>query len=75
MRIELTSSQRDTLLELVEEALGDIGPEIRHAKTYSYKQGLQECRRNLSVLRGLLGETESADQPGGIVSPGLVGSP
>jgi hypothetical protein len=66
MRIELTSSQRDVLLELVNEALRDLGPEIHHARTPSYKENLREFRHDLSALRGLLNETGSAH---------LVGSP
>jgi len=66
MRIELTLGQRDVLLELVNEALRDIGPEIHHARTPSYKENLREFRHDLSALRGLLSETSPTQ---------LVGSP
>lgn len=78
MRIELTSGQRDALLELVNEALRDIGPEIRHARTPSYKEGLRGFRHDLTALRGLLGEagpTEPAVRTAGTGSTELVGSP
>lgn len=60
MSIELTSDQRDLLLQLVDSALGEIGPEIRRTMTSAYKEALKEQRRALQALHDLLAATTGA---------------
>ena len=55
MTIELNAQQRDLLLQLVDEAIEDLGPEIHHTMTAGYKDELKEQRRELHVLRAVLG--------------------
>lgn len=71
MLIDLTSGQRDLLLQLVDAALRDIGPEIRHTTTSSYKDDLKAHRRELQRLRQLL----AAEAPAAAGSADLVGTP
>ncbi len=52
MIVELTSTQRDILLRLLDAALEELGPEIHH--TWTYKDDLKEQRRTLLNLRALL---------------------
>lgn len=59
MHLELTSSQRDLLLQLVDGALRDIGPEIRHTDDWACKEDLRETRRELQGLHTMLAATHS----------------
>lgn len=52
MLVELTAQQRDLLLRLVDEEIGDLGREIHHTRTY--KDPLKEQRRDIVALRNLL---------------------
>lgn len=54
MHVELTSDQRDLVLQLVDAALRDIGPEIRHTTSREYKDDLRDHRRSLQDLHTLL---------------------
>lgn len=54
MLLELTQAERDELLHLVDAALRDIGPEIRHTRTWEYKDDLKAHRRFLRTLHGHL---------------------
>ncbi len=64
MIVELTSTQRTLLLRLVNEALDEIGPEIRHTTMRDYKADLRDERLRLRQLHDLLAdvnELEAAD--------------
>jgi hypothetical protein len=56
MSIELSPDQRDRLLQLVDAAIEELGPEIHHTMTRTYKDDLKSQRRELYALRDLLGE-------------------
>jgi hypothetical protein len=56
MIVELTAAQRALLLELVGEALDEVGPEIHHTRTSGYKAELKEQRQTLKSLRNLLSD-------------------
>lgn len=76
MQIELTSEQRALVLQLVEAALREIGPEIRHTMTSTYKDALKQERRALRSLEGLFAEKASGlSDKNREETPGLVGSP
>ena len=47
MFVELTSEQRDLLLQLVDAAVRELGPEIRHTDNAAYRDDLREQRRAL----------------------------
>jgi hypothetical protein len=55
MLVQLTPQQRDVLVQLIDEALDELGPEIHHTMTRTYKDDLKEQRRELHALRDLLG--------------------
>ncbi len=61
MIVELDAQQRTLLVELVQEALTDLGPEIRHTRTSTYKADLKEERRLLMSLRDLLSDMPVAE--------------
>ena len=50
MNVELTQQERDMLVQLLDAALREIGPEIRRTMTYDYKDELKEQR---SAMRRL----------------------
>jgi hypothetical protein len=50
MQIQLTSTQRDLLVQLLSDELQEIGPEIHHATISTYKHDLQAERRELRDL-------------------------
>ncbi len=54
MLVQLTPQQRDLLVSLVDEALEELGPEIHHTMTRTYKDNLKVQRRDLHALRDLL---------------------
>jgi hypothetical protein len=54
MHVELTPAECDLLLQLVDSALREIGPEIHHTMTSSYKDDLREQRRELRHLQAVL---------------------
>ncbi len=54
MLVQLTSQQRDVLVQLLDDALDELGPEIHHTMTRTYKDDLKEQRRELHALRDLL---------------------
>jgi hypothetical protein len=62
MTVELTSAQCEVLLELVNEALREIGPEIHHTRTTSYKEDLRDLRHDLSSVRALLTAVEPKEE-------------
>jgi hypothetical protein len=51
MSVDLTQHERDLLVQLLDGALREIGPEIRRTQTYDYKDDLKEQRRTLRQLR------------------------
>ncbi len=65
MQVQLTPAQRDRLLQLVDSALLELGPEIHHTMTSTFKEELKEQRRELRALRDLLAGVSSgpADNP------------
>jgi len=73
MLVDLTDQQRNLLLDLVNEALDEIGPEIHHTWTRSYKAELRDRRRELARVRGLL--AAQAGDPAGQGASELVGTP
>jgi hypothetical protein len=54
MLVQLTPQQPDVLVQLVDEAMEELGPEIHHTMTRTYKDDLKEQRRELHALRDLL---------------------
>ena len=50
MVVQVTPRQRDLLVQLLSEELGEIGSEIHHAAISSYKHDLQDERRELRDL-------------------------
>jgi hypothetical protein len=61
MNLELTQEERGLLARLVDAALREIGPEIRHTDHYDYKDDLKEQRRTLLRLyERLTGQTPPA---------------
>ncbi len=54
MNIEVSPKERDLLLELVDAACREIGPEIRRTRTFTYKDDLKEQRRTLRHLHDQL---------------------
>ena len=61
MNLELTQEECGLLAQLVDAALREIGPEIRHTDHYDYKDDLKEQRRTLLRLyECLTGQTPPA---------------
>jgi hypothetical protein len=54
MLVNLTLEQRDLLLQLLNAAIEELGPEIHHTMTSTYKEDLREQRRELETLRHFL---------------------
>ncbi len=50
MKIELKTEERDLILELLANELREIGPEIRHTDSHTYREGLKERQRLLHEL-------------------------
>lgn len=78
MHVELTPERRDLLLHLVDVAIRELGPEIRHTSTRAYKDELKDHRLQLRGLHDLLiaatvNELDAA--PTDAASHGLVGTP
>ena len=73
MLVELSEEQRNLLLDLVNEALDEIGPEIHHTWTRAYKTELKDRRRELAHVREVL--FEEARGLKGQGAAGLVGTP
>lgn len=77
MHVDLTQPQRNILMDLVAEALREIGPEIRHTDDYTYRDDLRERRQELRALQTLLAggtpwqAAPSPDAP----SAGMIGTP
>ncbi len=65
MLVQLTPPQRDVLVQLLDQALEELGPEIHHTMTRTYKDDLKEQRRDLRTLRDLL---SAADAPREVTS-------
>ena len=63
MRVELNPEERDVLIHLLDEAIRDLGPEIRHTMTSTYKDDLKQHRRVLRGLRERLVVSEGAQWP------------
>lgn len=64
MHIELSQPEHDLLAQLVDAELREIGPEIRHTQTYTFKDDLKERRLALRRLR----EHLAADAPNVMIS-------
>ncbi len=54
MLVQLTPEQCSTLVRLVDDAMEELGPEIHHTMTRTYKDDLKEQRRALRMLRDAL---------------------
>lgn len=59
MKIELTADECRVLLELVDERIGELGPEIHHTRTPAYHDELKELRRKLKSLQERLAGAET----------------
>ena len=61
MLVQLTPLQRDVLVQLLDQALEELGPEIHHTMTRDYKDDLKAQRRDLRTLRDLLASESSRE--------------
>ncbi len=68
MHVELSRQQRDLLLQIVDSAIRELGPEIRHTATSSFKDALKDERRELRTVRELLAQ-ETPDRLDVAVGP------
>jgi hypothetical protein len=50
MVIELTPEEREVLVALVEREISDLGPEIRHTRTQTYREDLKVQQQTLRDL-------------------------
>ncbi len=75
MLVELSSLERDRLLQLVDAAIAELGPEIHHTRTY--KDDLVELRREYRALRDRLAGTSpgATSTQSEHVAADLVGTP
>jgi hypothetical protein len=73
MHVELNAAERDLLLHLVDVAIRDIGPEIRHTDSRSYRDDLKEQRRELQRLHTVL--ASAGPRAGERSAPNLFGTP
>ena len=60
MIVELTPEEREVLLTLVEREIADLGPEIRHTDTKTYREDLKAQQRTLKNLFEHLREPQRA---------------
>jgi hypothetical protein len=56
MQIEISHEERKLLAHLIEHEIQDLGPEIRHTQTSSYRDGLKADREALKSLLKRLAE-------------------
>jgi len=77
MIVEFDPEERDLLLQLVDVALHEIGPEIRHTMTSTYKDELKAQRRLLRRIHGLLAAMppQVPTSAEGVSAAGLIGTP
>jgi len=54
MRFDINGEERDVLLHMLDEAIREMGPEIRHTMTSTYKDDLKQHRRVLRTLHDRL---------------------
>ena len=73
MHVDLNPEERDLLLHLVDVAIRDIGPEIRHTDSRSYRDDLREQRRDLQHLHEML--AAAGPRAGERAVPDLFGTP
>ena len=50
MHIELSTEERDMLVRLIEREIHELGPEIRHTQTSSYRDDLKGDKQALRKL-------------------------
>ena len=55
MTLDLSEQERQQLIGLVQDAYGDINPEIHHTKSVEYRQQLQQRKAALESLLKRLG--------------------
>ena len=60
MVLEIDDTQRDILATLVRRELDDLGPEIHHTRTRSYRKDLEAEREVLEHLLLRMGVPEAA---------------
>ena len=58
MVIELTPEEREVLLALVEREITDLGPEIHHTRTQTYREDLKAQQKALQGLSRHLRELQ-----------------
>lgn len=79
MHVELTPQQRTLVLQLLDTALREIGPEIRHSDSREFRDDLKERRRELHALQDVLtGQTPVVIPPPPVdesAGRGLMGTP
>jgi len=73
MVVELNPKQRNVLLQLIDEALDEIGPEIHHTFIRTYRDDLKVQRRELLGLQALLADVPAMDTDGGVRAVAPVG--
>jgi len=50
MMIELTDEEVETLRNLIEGRIRELGPEIHHTDSRGYRQALEQVRKTLSSI-------------------------
>jgi hypothetical protein len=63
MIIHLSEREHKVLFQLVDQAIREMGPEIRHTATRSYKDDLKEHRRVLQALHDRLASARAEESP------------
>jgi hypothetical protein len=61
MMIDLTPEEREMLLTLVEREIVDLGPEIRHTRTQTYREDLKAQQQTLRSIFQHLREPQPAE--------------
>jgi len=58
MIVEMTEEEREVLLRLVQREISELGPEIRHTMTSSFRDDLKEQKQKLRRILEHLRETK-----------------
>jgi hypothetical protein len=51
MLVDLSEEERQALIRLVEREISDLGPEIRHTRTSTYRDDLKAQKKVMRTLR------------------------
>ncbi len=60
MLIEIDADQREVLATLIQRELDDLGPEIHHTRTKSYREDLKVRKERLAQLLDRLAVAQPA---------------